>query len=249
MCTLVILRRTGHDWPLLVAANRDEMAGRPWHPPARHWPDRDHVVAGRDELAGGTWLGMNDDRLVAAVLNRAGTLGPAEDKRSRGELPLEALDHAEARIAAEALGHLDARAYKSFNLVIADPLDAFWIAGDGETGVVRVTEIPEGVHLVTAHDMNDTQSPRIRRYLPRFRGVEPPDAETADWSAWTALLADTGPHRDGGEKDSMAIRTDYGFETVSSSLIALPDPARTGVRPRWLFCKGMPGTQPFEPVI
>ena len=40
MCTVVILRRPGHDWPLLLAGNRDEMKGRPWKPPARHWPDR-----------------------------------------------------------------------------------------------------------------------------------------------------------------------------------------------------------------
>ena len=29
MCTVVVLRRPGHDWPLILAANRDEMAERP----------------------------------------------------------------------------------------------------------------------------------------------------------------------------------------------------------------------------
>ena len=42
-------------------------AGRPWKAPARHWPDRPNVVAGLDELAGGSWLGMNDEGVVAAV--------------------------------------------------------------------------------------------------------------------------------------------------------------------------------------
>ena len=96
MCTLVILRRPGHDWPLLIAANRDEMGNRPWDAPGRHWPDRPHVIAGHDRTAGGSWLGVNDDRLAAAVLNRHGSLGPQDGKRSRGELPLDALDHAEA---------------------------------------------------------------------------------------------------------------------------------------------------------
>ena len=54
MCTVVILRRPGHDWPLILATNRDEMTDRPWRPPGRHWPDRAEVTAGRDELAGGT---------------------------------------------------------------------------------------------------------------------------------------------------------------------------------------------------
>ena len=82
MCTLVILRRPDHAWPLLFAANRDEMLERPWRPPARHWPDRPDVVAGRDELAGGTWLGVNDHGVGAAVLNRIGSLGQTTDKRS-----------------------------------------------------------------------------------------------------------------------------------------------------------------------
>src|SRR6476659_3255713 len=57
MCTLVILRRPGHRWPVLIGANRDEMIDRPWEPPGRHWPDRPEVVAGLDRLAGGSWLG------------------------------------------------------------------------------------------------------------------------------------------------------------------------------------------------
>ena len=77
MCTLVILRRPGDRWPLLLAANRDEMADRPWRGPGRHWPDRPDVVAGQDLLSGGSWLGLNDHGVVAAILNRVGSLGPA----------------------------------------------------------------------------------------------------------------------------------------------------------------------------
>src|ERR671932_1766584 len=117
MCTVVLLRRPGHRWPLILAANRDEMIGRPAKPPGRHWPDRADVVAGLDELAGGSWLGLNDSGVVAGVLNRHGTLGPAEGRRSRGELVLEALDHADAAEAAEALAALEPRAYRPFNLV------------------------------------------------------------------------------------------------------------------------------------
>jgi len=103
MCTLVILRRPDHRWPVLIGANRDEMIDRPWDPPGRHWPDRPEVVAGLDKLAGGSWLGINDWGVAAAVLNRHGSLGPAPGIRSRGELVLEALDHADAAAAAEAL--------------------------------------------------------------------------------------------------------------------------------------------------
>src|SRR6266849_8974623 len=101
MCTVVLLRRPDHDWPLILGANRDEMVGRPSKPPARHWPDRPEVVAGLDELAHGSWLGCNDHGVAAAILNRHGTLGPAAGFRSRGELVLEALDHADAADRSE----------------------------------------------------------------------------------------------------------------------------------------------------
>jgi hypothetical protein len=132
MCTLVLCRRPNTDWPLLLAANRDELASRPWRPPARHWPDRPDVTAGIDLLSGGSWLGVNDFGVVAAVLNRAGTLGPLDGKRSRGELVLEALDHADASEAALALADLDPSAYRPFNLIIADARDAFWLRHGGQ---------------------------------------------------------------------------------------------------------------------
>ena len=59
MCTLVILRRPDHHWPVLIGANRDEMIGRASKPPGRHWPDRPELVAGFDLLAGGSWLGRS----------------------------------------------------------------------------------------------------------------------------------------------------------------------------------------------
>ena len=60
MCSIVIRRDPDADWPVLIAANRDEMRDRPWDAPARHWPDRPDIVAGLDRLAGGSWLGLND---------------------------------------------------------------------------------------------------------------------------------------------------------------------------------------------
>ncbi len=132
MCTAVILRRPGHNWPLLFAGNRDEMRDRPARGPGRHWSDRPEVIGGLDETAGGTWLGVNEHGVLSSILNRIGSLGPQDGKRSRGELVLEALDHAEAKEAAEALANLDPQAYRSFNLIIADERRRFLAAQPGE---------------------------------------------------------------------------------------------------------------------
>ncbi|NQV83453.1 MAG: NRDE family protein [Rhodospirillales bacterium] len=248
MCTIVLLRRPGHDWPLICAANRDEMVDRPTQAPARHWPDRPEVTAGRDQLAGGTWLGINDWGVIAGVLNRPGSLGSDPILRSRGELPLDALDHAEASVAAGALSAIDPNSYRSFNMVIADAQGAFWLSSPGDGTAVRAQAIPEGLSMITAHDLNDDASPRIAHYKPLFEAAPPPDPQTGDWAAWQALMGDRREGVGGEEKGSMTILTPAGFATVSSSLLALPGRERPGIKPRWLFAPGPPNTVPYAPV-
>jgi hypothetical protein len=242
MCTVVILRRPKHAWPLILGANRDEMLDRPWKPPARHWPDRD-IIAGLDEVAGGTWMGLNDIGVVACILNRHGALGPAAGKRSRGELVLEALDHGDATDAAAALRDIDPAAYRPFNMLIADNRDAWWLA---LTGTLRLERIPEGLSMFTAHERNDLSDPRIATYLSRFQTAPPP--EPGQWDSWRALLGAT----DGPGTQAMSFHTESGFGTSSSSLLALPSvEAAFGAdkkRPIWLFAAGPPDVTPFVAV-
>jgi hypothetical protein len=242
MCTLIILRRPGAAWPLLLAANRDELATRPALPPARHWPDRPQVVAGLDRLGGGSWLGVNDDGLACAVLNRRGTLGPEPGKRSRGELVLDALDHAEAAEASLALTALDPAAWRPFNLVVADGQTAWWLRHAGD-GAVRRAPLPVGLSVLAAEDLNE--GTRAGHYLPRFRAAEAPDPERGSWSAWESLLADRESPT-GDPRDALCIVTDTAYGTRSSSLVALPRwPAEPA---RFLHADGRPGEVPFEPV-
>lgn len=251
MCTVVLLRRPGHAWPVLLGANRDEMKNRPWKPPARHWTDRPDVVAGFDELAGGTWMGLNDTGVVACILNRHGSLGPAPGKRSRGELVLEALDHANAADAAAALTDLDPLAYRPFNLVIADNQDAYWLTLRASVPGAWVDQqkIPEGLSMFTAFDRNDPADQRIARYRPLFDEAPPPDPDHGDWESWARLLAST---EGGTEARAMSFQMPNGFGTSSSSLLALPSPEeifkRSGKRPVWLFAPGPPESAAFAPV-
>jgi uncharacterized protein with NRDE domain len=247
MCTVVILYRPKHPWPVIMAANRDEMASRPSAAPARHWPDRPHVVAGIDKLADGTWLGLNDYGLVAGVLNRRHSLGPQKGFRSRGELPLEALDHAEAALAADALSDLDPSSFRAFNMIIADRKKAFWLSSanqeeNGAEAAVQAAEIPPGLSMITAYDCNDLKSPRIKMYLPRFQAAAAPDPEAEDWAAWKSLLSSSLYDAEVGPEGAMNIVANaQGFGTVSSSLIALPSLERPQVKPVWLF-----GANPLE---
>lgn len=231
MCTAVVLIRPESDWPLVLAANRDERIDRASDAPAEFWPG---IVAGRDRSGGGTWLGLNKAGIVAAVLNRAGSLGPAPGKRSRGELPLMALRAATAEAAASIVEDQDAGAWRSFNMVIADRSGAWFVRGLG-AGRPEAARLSDGVHMVTAHDVDDDASPRVARHLPRFRAAAAPSPD--DWAEWRAILADlSGPP---GTEINVPARD--GFGTVSSSFIAL---GRTG-QTAFLFADGPPGAAPF----
>jgi uncharacterized protein with NRDE domain len=255
MCTLAILRRPEHQWPVVIGANRDEMIDRPALPPGRHWPDRAEIVAGLDLLAGGSWLGINDWGVAAAILNRQGSLGPAGGLRSRGELVLEALEHADAVAAAAALVHLDPAAYRSFNLIVADNRDAFWLRHDG-TGRIDTHPLDEGFSLIAAGDIDEITTPRLVLARPRFRAAPAPDPERDEWTGWQDLLADdtipsTGPPGappDAPPEAAMRFRTARGFATVSSALIALPAISTDTRRAVFRFAAWLPEPSPWRNV-
>jgi hypothetical protein len=240
MCTVILLHRPGHAWPVLIAANRDERLDRRADPPGAWWPEHPGLVGGRDRSAGGTWMALNPAGVVATVLNRPGSLGPAPGKRSRGVLPLLALERAaSAGAAADLVAGLDAAAWRPFNMVIADSEGGWFAKGLGE-GRPILARLPEGVSMVTAHDPNDLGSPRTARHLPRFRAAPVPDPAAEDWLSWENLLADGGHER--GLAETLCVPPLGGFGTVSASLLGLPETGRAV----WRFAGGPPGKAAFR---
>lgn len=171
MCTLAIYWRVSSALPLVVAANRDEFLVRPTAEPGVicHAP---WVVAGQDLDAGGTWLGLNEHRMVVGLLNRPGVGPPNPTRRSRGLLCLEALQAASVRDVVDRVLSADATTYNGFNLLAASPDEAFVISNDGSE--VRPVRLDEGVHVVTNMDVNDPTCPRIAQSHRLFRGVSLP---------------------------------------------------------------------------
>lgn len=182
-------------------------------------------------------MALNQAGVVAAILNRPGTLGPASGKRSRGELPLLALHEPTAEAATRAICALPAADWRPFHMVLADARDAFFIAGFGE-GQAIAEALGEGVAMVTAHPPNDLSSPRTARHLPRFQAAAAPDPDAGDWSAWEALLADSG----GATAEALNVPPLGGFGTVCASLLGL---AADGRR-IWRFAPGPPDRTPFH---
>lgn len=239
MCTVVISRRTHHPWPVAIAANRDERLERPWDGPGEHWPDRPGTIGGRDRHAGGTWMALRGG-LLAALLNRPGSLGPAEGFRSRGEVPLRALEHASAEAAAAALSREDAGRFRPFNLLVADAASAWLLVWPGD-GAITAAPLPEGVSMITAVGRDEGETPRARLHLPRFR-AEPHPAPGRE-EGWAGLLASAESAPGAGHHGALSIPPVGGYGTVAASLVFLA-PGRA----RWRFAAGRAGEAPFRPV-
>src|SRR2546426_12667543 len=88
MCTLIAFWRSVPGYDLVIGMNRDESAMRPADPPSI-LEGTPVIVAPRDRLAGGTWLGASGAGLVLALSNRPGRTSPT--RRSPGQPFLEAL--------------------------------------------------------------------------------------------------------------------------------------------------------------
>ncbi|WP_166268540.1 NRDE family protein [Marinobacter caseinilyticus] len=120
MCLILFAVARHPQFPLVVAANRDEFFARPTT--AMHWWREPDVLAGQDQLSGGTWLAVSREGAVAAVTNVRGggeiTSGP-----SRGALPLLALTESQPELNRQL--RENAGRYAGFNLVALSP-EAGW---------------------------------------------------------------------------------------------------------------------------
>lgn len=168
MCTLAIYFRCDEQYPVIVAANRDEFYARPTTAPARLL-SQPWVVGGKDLVAGGTWLGVSGYQLVAGLLNRRTSSAPDPTRRSRGLLCLDTLRHRQPEEALEQLQTYDPHAFNSFNLLLASRQSAFVFSN--AAGAVELTRLDPGLHLLTNLAVNDATCPRIAKSHGMFEGA------------------------------------------------------------------------------
>jgi hypothetical protein len=165
MCTLVILQRPGE--LLAISGNRNELLSRP-----SSGPRVEHgILAPRDELAGGTWLGLNRHGLFVCVTNRRGGMVDPS-RKSRGLLVMEALQAVTARGLREAMAQLRGDRHNGFHLVYADLRDAFVTWSDG-VKVQHAVLAPGRVHVITERSFGAGEGERERTVAAAFAQLEP----------------------------------------------------------------------------
>jgi len=123
MCLILFAWKSHPDYPLVVAANRDEFYERDTEA-ISWWPEHPHVLAGRDRAdvlgSPGTWLGFSKTGKFAALTNVRAPSEKNPDSRTRGELSLMYLagNHGPAGFIQENVKRF--QNYNGFNLLIAD---------------------------------------------------------------------------------------------------------------------------------
>jgi uncharacterized protein with NRDE domain len=168
MCLLIVMLGTEPAFPLVVAGNRDERYERP----AKPMDVLPRILGGRDELAGGTWMAVNEHGVVAGLTNRPSPAGRDETKRSRGQLPLALAMHRTAGDAAAAFAtELRPGDYNPSWLVVADRTDMFTIDMTGE-GRPTINDVGPGIHIVenSAPGTETVKVAHVRALLARTEG-------------------------------------------------------------------------------
>ncbi len=116
MCILFIAVNKHPQYPLIVAANRDEFYARPTAP-SNFWTDNSNILAGKDLQAGGTWMGISQQGNFAALTNIRAPSPPRIETRTRGELVCEFLDSTEGNDKYLATLRENKQRYRGYNLI------------------------------------------------------------------------------------------------------------------------------------
>lgn len=155
MCLIHFHFQDHPTYQLIVAANRDEFYKRPTEQ-AHYWPDVPNLLAGRDLLQKGTWLGMTKEGRFAALTNIRDLSLEGKDKRSRGEIvhnflasnidPVEYLENVKE----------ERKAYAGFNVVVGNPGELYHY-NNVENSITKITP---GTHSLSNATLN-TPWPKV----------------------------------------------------------------------------------------
>ena len=255
MCLLVVRWQPDEDYPLVVGANRDERLDRPATALAVLAPVDPRILGGRDHLAGGTWLAVNEHGVVAGLTNQPSVGGRDPSRRSRGELPLQLARAPSAAAAVDALvGSVRPGDYNPVWLVVGDRRDLFFVDLGREPGP-GADRLAAGLHVMENRALG-IPSAKVDQVVGSVTGATAHGEDL--WSVLPRVLADHTlpvdradeielPRPPGSAERPPGIRaacvhTD-GYGTRSSTLVRVP--ASKGHRPDVKVASGPPCTTAF----
>ena len=221
MCLIVFAFDEHPDYQLILGANRDEFHARPTKP-ARFWKDHPHVLAGRDEKAGGTWMGVTRSGAWAAITNVRNPGSHDPDAPSRGRLVADYLAHEPDPSAY--LEQVDADAYNGFNLLVGTPGETRYLSNAGN----GIRPLEPGIHGLSNRLLN-APWPKVEAAraglrdldLPGTTALGPPSASDEPPEAGDARLPDGREDPVAAVLDLLDDREPFPDETLPDTGVGL----------------------------
>ncbi len=157
MCLILFAWEKHPKYRLILAANRDEFYQRATTR-AQWWENTPEVFAGRDLVAGGTWLGVSTSGRMAAVTNVREPHNIRPDAPSRGALTTDFLTGNQA--GGSYLHDLapSQQAYNGFNLLLLDP-SGLWY---GSNRINQPQLLSSGIYGLS-NKVLDTPWPKVEK--------------------------------------------------------------------------------------
>ena len=124
MCLIAFAYNTHPQYQLILVANRDEYYQR--ESTVMHWWSEDltharqNLLAGRDEVGGGTWFGVNRSGAWAALTNFRESGGDRKEAKTRGELVTAFLMGQQSPTQFVNDLQRNSQDFNGFNLLLAD---------------------------------------------------------------------------------------------------------------------------------
>ena len=209
MCIIFIAARRHANYPLIIAANRDEYHARPSAFMA-HWREQPGILAGRDMRAGGTWFGVNRRGRIAAVTNRH-DVASSGDGRSRGELVARFLRDEDSVAGYQKFLCDESKHFNPHNLIYGDADKLFCSDGD------KPTELGDGFHSISNNKITDPL-PKMSRGVALLETQISATPTTADTDAiaeqLTQMMRDQSDADDRRESIFVSGET-YGTRTTT----------------------------------
>lgn len=189
MCLILFALDEHPDYKLVLAANRDEFYARP-SSRAAFWKDEPSLLAGKDLLFSGTWLGMTTAGRFSALTNFRRPSAVKKDMPSRGKLVYNYLHsglNAEGYVRQLLAG---GKNYNGYNLLLGTQDAFFYYTNFSEEPVVR---IEKGIHGLS-NSFLDVPWPKVRRGTKRLADALRND--NVDVPELFELMSDCEPVRD-----------------------------------------------------
>ncbi|MEC9263376.1 MAG: NRDE family protein [Pseudomonadota bacterium] len=163
MCIIFVAVEQHKDYPLIIAANRDEFYQRPTQP-SHWWDEPETILAGKDLQAGGSWMGVHRNGDIAALTNIRNPAREQPQARSRGELVVNYLSRTTSEAQFEQQLSKSREAYNGYNLLYGNVtrLQVY----NNHTN--RPTPLATGFHGLSNSALN-TPWPKVRRGVTRLQ--------------------------------------------------------------------------------